>query len=557
MYLSYYNLKREPFSISTDPEFLWLGEKHKEALSALKYGILANKGFLMLTGDVGTGKTTLINALLRSLGDGVRVAAVHDPGLEKLDFLNYIAGSFRIKRTFASKGEFVSYFSLFLRQHHEKNKQVLLIIDEAQRLSDDMLEEIRLLSNLERSYTKLINIFFVGQNEFNDILMKKENRALRQRITLIHTLNPLDIRETQKYIQYRLMIAGASDDIFTLPAVKETYLFSGGYPRLINIICDLALLTGYVKEKKTIDPQIIKECAKELRIPIKSYEKQQPNPSTPLPEPKRRPTAKRKSRFVWASAFLIFVFLVSASAFYYHFGGHSSAFSLEKYWHRLIDGRLPIQSDIIPKQVPVPVQEKQLDTSQKSNDETARQIKAGVEPPPAPEETVDPLPEFTSEEEFQPEPRVLADKTGITPVTEPPVQEFNEPIDIEPESDYIEDVFLNKKFNVYFEHDSYVLTQQATDNLDGIFSLCSQNPGLNLRIKGFTDSTGNFYYNLLLSNRRASAIENYFLKKGMDPSRISSSGMGPDVETGDWGRGRSNQLGRRVEIELTKGIRIQ
>jgi general secretion pathway protein A len=267
MYLSYYNLNEKPFQISTDPKFLWLGEKHKEALAILTYGILDNKGFLLLTGDVGTGKTTIINTLLNNLDDDIIAAHVPDPDLEHLDFFNFVANVFSIDKKFSTKGEFLNHLSKFLHDAYSKNKKALLIIDEAQRLKPELLEEIRLLSNIERQDTKLLNIFFVGQEEFNKILIEPENRALRQRITINYYIEPLTENETKEYIKHRLNIAGSEKNIFSSSAIREIFFFSKGFPRLINIICDLALLTGYVKEQKTINELIIKECAKELQIP--------------------------------------------------------------------------------------------------------------------------------------------------------------------------------------------------------------------------------------------------------------------------------------------------
>ena len=266
MYLSYYNLTEKPFQINTDPKFLWQGEKHKEALAMLKYGILESRGFLFLTGEIGTGKTTLINDLTNQLGNKIIAAIVPDPDLEKIDFFNFVASAFNINRQFKSKGEFLIYFSRFLRKADLYNKKVLLIIDEAQRLTDELLEEIRLLSNIEKRDAKLINIFFVGQNEFKDILLKPKNKGLRQRITINYQLDPLTENETKQYIQHRLKVAGSQKNIFKSKAIHEIFSFSRGYPRLINIICDHSLLTGYVKEKKTINSNIVNECAKELTI---------------------------------------------------------------------------------------------------------------------------------------------------------------------------------------------------------------------------------------------------------------------------------------------------
>lgn len=273
MYLSYYNLTEKPFQINADPKFLWYGEKHKEALAMLKYGILDNSGFLFLAGDIGTGKTTLINSLTKQLGNQIIVAIVPDPSLENIDLFNFIAAAFNINNRFNSKGEFLVYFSHFLHKAYLDNKKVLLIIDESQRLTNEILEEIRLLSNIEKPDAKLINIFFVGQNEFKNTLLKMENRALKQRITINYRIDPLTKNETEQYIRHRLKVAGSQKKIFTSKAIREIFAFSRGYPRLINIICDHCLLTGYVKGKKTISGGIVKKCAKELKISPQTVEK--------------------------------------------------------------------------------------------------------------------------------------------------------------------------------------------------------------------------------------------------------------------------------------------
>ncbi|MGD9417039.1 MAG: AAA family ATPase, partial [Desulfobacterales bacterium] len=268
MYQSFYNLKVKPFQITTDPKFLWLGEKHKEALATLKYGILENKGFLLLTGDVGTGKTVLIHGLMKIIDVSAIVATVPDPGLSSIDFFNYLSEEFKMNRHFDSKGAFLIHLKHFLYNASSADKKVLLIIDEAQRLNHDLLEQIRLLSNIEMDNHKLINIFFVGQNEFNKILSEERHKAVRQRITVSYHIEPLTEPETREYINHRLKIAGCNQELFKPEAVRRIYAFSQGYPRLINIICDHALLTGYSGGKKAIEAGLIKECEKELKIPI-------------------------------------------------------------------------------------------------------------------------------------------------------------------------------------------------------------------------------------------------------------------------------------------------
>ena len=169
MYLKFFNLNTKPFEISPDPRFLWLGDKHKEGFATLKYGIMTGKGFISLTGDVGTGKTTLLNALAKSFGDTYIFARIPDPSLEGLDFFNFAANAFEMDKRFRGKGDFLSELTTFLNNAHANNKEVILIIDEAQAIKQELLEEIRLISNIEKPEKKLINIIFAGQNNFNEI----------------------------------------------------------------------------------------------------------------------------------------------------------------------------------------------------------------------------------------------------------------------------------------------------------------------------------------------------------------------------------------------------
>ncbi len=268
MYTSFYGLQAKPFQISTDPTFLWLGEKHREAISMLKYGIQkdAHTGILLLTGDVGTGKTTLINALFKYLDKNVLRVSISNPNLEGLDFLNYIAAAYGSRKIFKSKSQFLINFSRFLKNAHAKNKKVLLVVDESQLLSHSLLEEIRLFSNIEENGQSLIHTFLVGQHELREKLVRPENRALRQRITLNYNIDALVFEETDEYIKYRLQVAGTSERIFTPDAVNRIHQYANGLPRKINIICDHALLTGYVQNLRQIGAPIVQECVKDISI---------------------------------------------------------------------------------------------------------------------------------------------------------------------------------------------------------------------------------------------------------------------------------------------------
>jgi general secretion pathway protein A len=267
MYLTHFILKEKPFQLNTDPCFLWLGRQHQEALATLRYGIQENKG-LLLTGDIGTGKTAFISALVgRLVDDNVVVAKLPDPGLNRNDFFFLVSHSFGVHHRVQDKESFTKAFDHFLEQTCERGQKALLIVDEAQIMSTEILEEVRLLSNRECRSTKLLNIFLVGQNEFNQLLYKPENRAIRERITISYNLQPLTEAETEAYIAHRLKIAGAEAKIFTDDAVREIHAFSNGSPRQINIICDLALVLGFGKNATEIGRRTIAACKERVRIP--------------------------------------------------------------------------------------------------------------------------------------------------------------------------------------------------------------------------------------------------------------------------------------------------
>jgi general secretion pathway protein A len=269
MYKSFYNLDRKPFEIIPDTSFLWLGENHKEALSILRYGILDNKGFLLMTGESGVGKTSLVKALTKSFDNDVEWAVVDDPTLDRIDFYNEIARNFGIDKKFTSKVQFLIQFSHFLHKADDENKKVLLLIDQCHLLSQEMLEEMRLLSNIEKADSKLINIFFVGGNGFSEMLGLPINRAVRQRITLKTEISPLSAHETEDYIRHRLSVAGAEDKIFSAKACQMVYRYSAGIPLQINKICDATLKIGAEQGEFTVTPSLIERSLGKVDLTTK------------------------------------------------------------------------------------------------------------------------------------------------------------------------------------------------------------------------------------------------------------------------------------------------
>jgi len=267
MYLQHYGLLRAPFEMTPDPAFLYLGESHQEGLATLVYGVRARKGFVMLTGEVGTGKTTLLHALLSQLDPNTLAAFVFNPRLDALDFFRVLFEEYGITTPCGTKGEYLIALNKFLIERLEHDHPTLLIVDEAQNLSLEMLEEIRLLSNLETPSSKLIQIMLVGQPELEEKLARTELRQLRQRIVLRFRLRPFDADETEHYVQERLRLAGyTGKSLFKRNALARVHALSGGVPRLINVMCDGALLLGYGRGASLIDAAAVEEVAADLGL---------------------------------------------------------------------------------------------------------------------------------------------------------------------------------------------------------------------------------------------------------------------------------------------------
>lgn len=267
MYHTFYGLIRPPFEMTPDPAFLYLGETHREGLATLVYGVRSRKGFVMLTGEVGTGKTTLLHALLAQLDANTDSAYIFNSRLEPLDFFQLLFDDLGIEKTCTRKVEYLLALNHYLIDRLKDDRTVLLIIDEAQNLSPEMLEEIRLLSNLETPNTKLIQILLVGQPELSEMLDRDDLRQLRQRIVLRHELQPFDAGELESYVEERLRLAGyTGKGIFKRSAFRELFAVTGGVPRLVNVVCDGALLTGYGRDQATLGAEVIREVANDLHL---------------------------------------------------------------------------------------------------------------------------------------------------------------------------------------------------------------------------------------------------------------------------------------------------
>ncbi len=267
MYCDYFGLSENPFSITPDPRYLYMSKRHQEALAHLLFGIREGGGFVQLTGEVGTGKTTLVRALLEQVPGNVDVALILNPRLTAIEFVASICDDLKVeypKETTSLKA-LIYFLNEYLIEAHTTGRRVLLIIDEAQNFHVDVLEQIRLLTNLETTKQKLLQIILVGQPELRDLLSRTELRQLAQRITARYHLVPMTGTETKGYIQHRLKVAGVNRALFIASAIRLVQRFSGGVPRVINIICDRALLGAYSKDQPRVTAPIVKQAAAEVR----------------------------------------------------------------------------------------------------------------------------------------------------------------------------------------------------------------------------------------------------------------------------------------------------
>jgi general secretion pathway protein A len=272
MYTAFYGLREKPFMLSPNPRYLYLSESHREALAHLLYGIEQGEGFIAITGEVGTGKTTLCRTLLERMGPATDVAFLFNPSRSGMELLQTIAQEFDLPVDDLTRRELHDQLNRFLLARKGEGRRVLLIVDEAQNLSHGTLEQIRLLSNLETSSEKLIQILLLGQPELDTKLDSHRLRQLRQRISVRWMLKPLSPKDTRRYVLHRLQVAaGMSRDVFSQSALRLVHRYTRGTPRLINVLCDRALLLGFAEGEPGISARTVREAAREIPDARRSF----------------------------------------------------------------------------------------------------------------------------------------------------------------------------------------------------------------------------------------------------------------------------------------------
>src|SRR3984885_2691723 len=267
MYLSFFGIAEKPFAITPDPRYLYLSARHADALAHLVYGIDEAGGFIQLTGEVGTGKTTTIRSLLARAPKNAEIALILNPRLSPGEFLLALCEELGLgadDSSLVNTKELVDLLNRYLLRAHAQGRRVVLIVDEAQNLDPEVLEQIRLLTNLETETQKLLQIILIGQPELRRLLAREDLRQIAQRVTGRYHLDPLTRSETAAYVRHRLRVAGSTTDIFTRAALREIFRISGGVPRVINILCDRAMLGAYTQELHQVPASLVRRAGAEV-----------------------------------------------------------------------------------------------------------------------------------------------------------------------------------------------------------------------------------------------------------------------------------------------------
>jgi general secretion pathway protein A len=294
MYLQHFSLTERPFSITPDPRFLYMSARHREALAHLLYGLGEGGGFVQLTGEVGTGKTTICRCLLEQVPDNVDVALVLNPKVTSTELIATVCDELGIEypEENTSIKSLTDVLNRYLLDAYARGRRTVLIIDEAQNLSADVLEQVRLLTNLETSTQKLLQIILIGQPELRTLLARDDMRQLSQRVTARYHLDPISREEVSAYIRHRLQVCGTTQAVFSKRAVDKIQQLSGGVPRLINVLCDRSMLGAFVEGKSQVEPKVVKKAAREV---LAAAEKK----------------AESRSPLPWATAVLVVLVLIA------------------------------------------------------------------------------------------------------------------------------------------------------------------------------------------------------------------------------------------------------
>ena len=520
MYLDYYNIADNPFEIDKGKTSLWLGGNLPKVASTLKEAIMDRKGLVYLSGDTGTGKTTIIKMITDILQDQFIIATLSNPGLTGLDFYNVLSDRFKFNKNFKSKSAFLVQLRNFLRNSHSINKKILLIVNDADRLKIELFKELALLSDIELNDRKVISILLVGRKGWIEASIQKNIKRITDKIALVCNLDPLNEAESAEYIRYCLGTVGTvgtKKKIFSDKAIHEIFSFSRGNLNLINSICDLSLRKGFSYKKKIINAAIVIECGIELKekgavgSDFKSHRK-----FVVGKEKKKKPTAVASpspKRWLWIKTLFVLLFIFSSYVLYKSQTENSSMWRTDEIVHKNYDFHKLKEEEINSPDIPQEVNKNY------SNSDFEKQVTAPV------------LPDIKNEGLG---PTAAGKRNGTDSLVKT-VREWP---------------FSTYKKIIYFQYDSNILSPESLDILDEIADFAVDNPADEFIIKGYTDSTGVDSYNLTISKFRANSVKSYLIAKGADPTKLETFGLGSQNPIFSNRTAGGRKLNRRVEIEL-------
>jgi outer membrane protein OmpA-like peptidoglycan-associated protein/type II secretory pathway predicted ATPase ExeA len=517
MYLDYYNIIENPFHIDSGNTSLWLGGSLLKVSSTLKETIVERKGVIYLTGDAGTGKSTIIKMISDILQDQFIIVPLSNPEVTGLDFFNVLSASLKFNKYFNSKSAFLVHLRNFLRSSNANSKNVLLIINDVDRLKIELFGEIALLSEIEFNNRKMISILLVGQKGWLDAAMQENKKGISEKIALICNLDPLTEVETAEYIQYCLGTVGTKNKIFSDKAIHEIHSFSDGNLSLINSICDLALRKGYTYKKKRINTAIVTQCANtlngkgtsdsDLKPPQKAEDKKEKEEKSIAEQPPSR------KRWLWIKIVFVLLLIFSAYVLYKSQSEKSNIWRTDEIAHKDYDFH-------------------QLKEQEEASPNTPQELSENFSNSGAENPVAVTVPPTVENERLKPS---TSQKGNISGRLSTNSREWP---------------FSTYKKIIYFKYDSNTLSPEFLEILDEIANYAIQNPDREFIIMGYTDSTGARSYNLTISKFRANSVKNYLIAKGVEPGKLSAYGLGSQNPIFSNRTAGGRKLNRRVEIEL-------
>ncbi len=519
MYLDHYNLGKNPFQDKISQRALWLVDSLKEVALTLKRAIEVDKGIIVLYGDTGAGKNSLIRWVEQSLAGHYIIAKFSDPDIDYFDFFKLLSEQLNITKTFDTKSAFLVNFRNSLRKTFATRKHILLVLEDAHRFKTDILKELSLFADIEMRGKKILATLLVGDHIILELLKDEDLKEFSEKITKKYEIHQLVESETIKYIKSCLKIAGAKRKIFEKEAIQEIQSYSQGNLRLINTICDHALRVGYASGLNVVTADVLKQSRKELTTKFRA--KKRANHFKVFYQNKHNQKPRQtylnasSSSKNWSIAFAIILFIFSGFFVYF--------FEMKKFQSWTLE-------EIVPKSNKFPSLDNKIESLNSNQDIESTN------------------PGKKSDLALTTELKPIKPIKKIIPATLASENRKADNLNIVRNDG--KSTLFNKKFIIYFQHNSNALSKNAYEILGKLAGFMTENPDTKIVIEGYSDSSGQYSYNVTISKYRADSVKSYLLARKIAPERIESLGMGPEKPIYSNKTLEGRKLNRRVEIKL-------